>query len=41
MVIPESKQETLLNVVSRELDENPPDELDEPSHLGMIQLKKF
>ena len=40
-IIPESKQETLLNVVSRELDENPPDKLEEPDHSGMIQLKKF
>ena len=40
-IIPELKQETLLNVVSRELDENPPDILDEPDHSGMIQLKKF
>ena len=40
-VIPEAFHETLLNVVSRELDKNPPDKLDEPGHSGMIQLKKF
>ena len=39
-LIPESKQETLMNVVSRELDEKPPDELEEPNHSGMIQIKK-
>ena len=38
-ILPEGRQETVLNIVSRELNDEPPDTLANPGHSGIVRLK--
>ena len=40
-ILPEGRQETILNIVSRELNDETPDTLENPRHSGIVRLKWF
>ena len=40
-ILPEGRQETILNIVSRELNNETPDTLENPRHSGIVRLKWF
>ena len=40
-ILPEGRQETILNIVSRELNDETPDTLENPRHPGIVRLKRF
>ena len=40
-ILPEGRQETILNIVSRELNDETPDTLENPQHSGIVRLKWF